>query len=182
MRVAVDLDDVLADLISLLLATHREVCGEILTREQAIGWDVFPPEVHERVKFGGGYGGLTPLPGAYEFLMWLKERHEVNIVTYRGEHARDVTVTWLDSHFPSLYDAVHLTGGGKVDICRELDVKLIIDDSCHQVPAVTSALGIPGILMDTPMNQHIEESRFIRRAEDLGQARRIIEAERFLEE
>ena len=180
MRVAVDLDDVLADLISFLIQTHGEVCGEQLTREQAVRWDVFPPAVHDHARFGGGYAQLTPLPGATEFLAWLKERHEVNIVTYRGDHARKATTDWLDRHFPGLYDEVHLTGGGKVDICRELGVKLIVDDSYHQIPAVTSALGIPGILMDTPMNQHIEQSALIRRAGNLRQAREIIETERLL--
>jgi len=176
-RVAVDLDDVLADLISHLLATHEKICGERLTREQAVRWDVFPPEVHDHVRFGGGYATLEPLPGTHDFLQWLNQGHEVNIVTYRGGHARDITVDWLDRHFPHLYDAVHLTGGGKVDTCRELGVGLIIDDSYNQIPAVTSALGIPGILIDTPMNRHIEESDLIRRAENLAQARRIIETE-----
>ena len=175
MRIAVDLDDVIADLIPCMLAKHREITGAALTREQATSWNVFPPEVHDSVRFGNSYGSLELLPGAVEFLSWLKERHEVHIVTYRGEHSREITTRWLERHLPGLYDGVHFSGGGKVDICRELEVDLIIDDSYNQIPAVSEALGIPGILMDTPMNRHIREAALVRRASDLQEARVIIE-------
>ena len=174
MRVAVDLDDVLADLISCLIATHRQMNGVSLTREQAVNWHVFPLPVHDRIRFGGGYATLVPLPGAREFLAWLRPQAEVFIVTYRGDHAKETTEAWLARHFSGLYDGVRYTGGSKVDACRDLRVDLIVDDSCHQVPAVTAALGIPGVLMDAPMNRHIAETALIRRARDLAQARCLI--------
>ena len=175
MRVAVDLDDVLADLISCLLTTHQQMTGASLTREQAVNWHVFPTEVHDRVRYGGAYAHLVPLPGAREFLCWLKGRHDVHIVTYRGQHAEAVTRDWLDRHMPGAYDQVHLTGGGKVDACRALGAGLIIDDSYSQIPAVTEALRIPGILMETPMNRHIQETGLIRRARNLTEARAIVQ-------
>lgn len=175
MRVAVDLDDVLADLISCLIRTHEEITGERLRREQATNWDVFPAAVHDHVRYEGGYRDLTPLPDAREFLKWLGESNEIHIVTYRGAHARSITEEWLERHVDGLFDELHLTGGGKVDTCRELGAQLIIDDSYNQIPAVTEALGIPGILIDTPMNQHIPDSELVRRAHGLGQARIVIE-------
>lgn len=175
MRVAVDLDDVLADLISFLIRTHEELVGEKLGRSEATSWDVFPPAVHDHVRYEGGYGDLVPLPYAREFLEWLGRRHEVHIVTYRGAHARSITEEWLDRHVDGLFDGLHLTGGGKVDTCRKLSVQLIIDDSCSQIPVVTETLGIPGILIDTPMNQHIPNSELIHRAHGLRQARTVIE-------
>lgn len=175
MRIAVDLDDVVADLISHLLTTHYEMTGVALSREQVGSWDVFPPEVHNRVRYGDGYAHLALLPGAREFLSWLRIRHRVFIVTYRGEHARSITLDWLERHVSGLYDEVYFTGGGKVGTCRELGIELIVDDSYDQVPAVTSALGIPGILVDTPMNRHVEEDELIRRARNLEEARTIIE-------
>jgi len=175
MLVAVDLDDVLADLISCLIRTHEQITGEKLERSQATSWAVFPPEVHDHVRYEGGYGTLTPLPGAREFLGWLGRGNEIHIVTYRGAHAREITEQWLGRHVDGCFDGLHLTGGGKVDTCRELGVQLIVDDSCNQIPAVTEALGIPGVLIDTPMNQHISESALVRRARGLRQARCVIE-------
>jgi len=174
MRIAVDLDDVLADLISCLLLTHRELTGEILTREDAIAWDVFPAAVHDHVRYNGGYATLRPLPYGREFLSSLRSKHEIHIVTYRGKHAESATLAWLDDHLPGLYDSVHLTGGSKVETCRQLGIGLIVDDSCNQVPAVTDALRIPGILVETPMNRHIAETDLIHRAGDLREACEII--------
>ncbi len=176
MRVALDLDDVLSDLIACLIETHRQMNGVSLTRDQALAWDVFPMAVHDRIRYGGGYATLAPLPGSRDFLEWLHPRCEVFIVTYRGSHAQETTEAWLNRHFPGLYHGVRYTGGSKVDACRDLEVGLIIDDSCTQIPAVTSALNIPGILMDTPMNRHLAETALIHRAKDLAEARRRIEA------
>ena len=174
MRVGVDLDDVLSDLISELICTHRVLTGACLTREQATGWSVFPAEVHDRVR-AEGYGRLTVLPGAREFMEWLRPRHGVFIVTYRNEAARAVTRQWLDTHFTGLYDDVRFTGGSKVNACRELRLDLLIDDSCHQLPDVTRCLGIPGILMDTPMNRHLADNDLMRRAHNLAEARSLVE-------
>ena len=174
MRIGVDLDDVLADLISELIATHTETHGVALTPEQATSWSVFPPDVHERVR-AHGYARLRPKPGAREFMQWLTERHEAHIVTYRNEVARSVTTAWLETHLPGCHVEVHFTGGSKVATCRHLRLELLIDDSCHQIPAVTEALGIPGILIDTPMNRHIPDGGLIRRATDLRAAREIVE-------
>lgn len=176
MRIAVDLDDVLADLISCLLETHLDETGHRLDREQAVDWGVFPPAVHDRIRYDGGYRDLAPLPEAPEFLGWLRDRGDrVFIVTYRGQHARPETEAWLDRYVGDLYEDLRMTGGSKVDACRELAVDLIVDDSARQVPAVTSALKIPGILMDTPMNRHIVETDLIRRAHTLSEARQLVE-------
>lgn len=172
MRIGVDLDDVLSDLIAELIRTHRELTGVSLTREQATGWDVFPTAVHDRVR-AEGYARLVPLPGAREFLEWLRPRHTVHIITYRNEAARQVTLTWLDRHFPGLYDDIRFTGGSKVEACRQVGIQLLMDDSSRQLPEVTRVLGIPGILMETPMNRHVTEDGCIRRARTHAEARTI---------
>jgi len=174
MHIAVDLDDVIADLISELLRVHARVTGRRLTRDEATAWDVFPPEVHQQMR-EGGYARLLPLPGAGEFLAWLNQRHRVSIVTYRNESCRDMTEAWLARHVGRAYDGVYFAGGIKLDICRKLEIDLIIDDSYNQIPVVTAELGVPGILMDTPMNRHIAESDLIRRAADLREARCLVE-------
>lgn len=174
MRVAVDLDDVIADLITCMLSVHYKITGQKLNREELKSWNDFPEEVHNHVRYGDSYAHLTLLPGAREFLNWLKESHQVFIITYRGKHTRSTTINWLEQHVPGLYDEVHFTGGGKVERCRKLGIELIIDDSYNQIPAVTSELGIPGILIDTPMNRHIKESELIWRAESLEEAKDII--------
>jgi 5'(3')-deoxyribonucleotidase len=174
MRVAVDLDDVLADLISCVISVHAEMNGVRLQREQVVDWDVFPPAVHDAVRAKGWYGRLQPLPGAAAFMAWLRERHDPHIVTYRSEAARAITTQWLEQHLAGLYKELHLAGGPKLAVCLELDVDLIIDDSPRHLPAVCSAMRIPGILIDSPMNAHLSETDLIRRARDLDQARELV--------
>ena len=173
MRVGVDLDDVLAELIPELIATHRELHGVALRLEDATAWSVFPPDVHDHVR-RQGYARLRPKPGARDFMQWLTERHETYIVTYRNPAARSVTMAWLRTHLPGCHGEVHFTGGSKVDTCRRLRLELLVDDSCNQIPAVTEALGIPGVLVDTAMNRHVSEGPLVRRAGDLADVRAII--------
>jgi len=176
MRIGVDLDDVLADLIAELICVNRQKTGEMVNRNDAVNWQVFPPEVHDAVRFEGGYTRLQPLPGARKFLTWLKRCHSVFIVTYRNEQARKDTLAWLARYLPGLYDEIRFTGGPKLEACQELQLDLFVDDSARHLTNVTGALQIPGILIDSPMNQDLKCAGLIRRAHDLDAARKWIEA------
>ena len=174
MRIALDLDDVLADLIAKLIDLHHAINGVALERRHAVGWDVFPAAVHDAAR-SRGYASLEPRPGAAAFLRWITREHSVYIVTYRTAEAEAVTLDWLDSHFPGLEPRVHFTGGPKVKTCCRLQVELMIDDSTHHLAGVTQALRIPGILISSPMNRHVQDTRRIRRANDLREARTLVE-------
>jgi 5'(3')-deoxyribonucleotidase len=102
MRIALDLDDVLADLIGGLIQVHAETNGRRLSRCEAVDWSVFPDAVHEHMLENGGYACLAPREGAAEFLPWIAREHDVFIVTYRREEARALTRSWLASHFPGV--------------------------------------------------------------------------------
>ncbi|NOY82599.1 MAG: hypothetical protein GXP31_16500 [Kiritimatiellaeota bacterium] len=174
MRLGIDLDDVLADLVGGLIELHYAMSGVWLDREQVADWDDFPPEVHRRMR-ETGYARLSPLPAAREFLETLKQDgHHVFIVTYRNPEAGPVTRRWLDRYLDGLYDGLCCTGGSKVEVCRAHRVDLIVDDSPNQVQAVTRALEVPGILVTTPMNRAFRTGGLIRRADDLATAGRQI--------
>ncbi len=174
MRLGIDLDDVLADLIGGLIDLHHAMSGVRLDRELVADWSDFPPEVHRRMR-EAGYARLAPIPTARRFLEELKRNgHRVFIITYRNPEAGPVTRRWLNTHFAGLYDGLHCTGGSKVEACRALRVDLLVDDSLNQVPAVTRALGVPGILITTPMNRAFRTGGLIRRADDLEIAARQI--------
>ncbi len=170
-RIAIDLDDVLADLIGELLHLYCKRHGVDMRREDVVDWDTFPEDVHNAIRKDGGYESLSPIPGADEFLAWLAVRYETHIVTYRSPAAREETTRWLQAHMPQVYQDVHFADGSKVSICRSLGVELLIDDSVNQLPPVTKELGIPGILIDTPMNRRIRQSSRIKRAYNFTEAR-----------
>lgn len=176
MRIALDLDDVLAELIPYLMQTHARLTGQRLDHVDVTGWDVFVREAHDEARFEGGYGRLNPVDGARDLLVWLRDSgHDVYIVSYRSEDARAVTEEWLAEHIGDLFVALHLVGGSKVDVCRRLAVDLIVDDSKRQVTAVTQALDIPGILVRTHMNRDWTPPVHIREAYDLRDVRRLVQ-------
>lgn len=174
MHLGIDLDDVLADLIGGLIRLHADMHGVRLDREQVTGWDVFPEDVHRRM-MDGGYAALAPLPGARDFLRELRtDGHRLTIITYRSPRVQDLSRTWLDRHFPELWDGLVCTGGGKVESCRRLGVDLLVDDSLHQAPAVVRELGIPAVLITSPMNRHVRAGGLLYRADSLDQALAVI--------
>lgn len=174
-RVALDLDDVLADLIGELVRLYRTVYCIELGREDVVDWNTFPPDIHRAVQEEGGYERLSVIPGADDFMVWLAERSEIHIVTYRHHRCAEVTLRWLERNLPPVYEDVHFAGGPKVNICRALGVKLLIDDSVNQLPQVTEELDIPGILIDTPMNRWLPENGKIKRASNFFEAQRHAE-------
>jgi len=174
MHLGIDLDDVLADLIGGLIRLHAEMHGVRLDREQVTGWDVFPEDVHRRM-MDGGYADLEPLPDARDFLRELRtDGRRLTIITYRSPKVHDLTRTWLDRHFPGLWDDLVCTGGGKVEACRRLGVDLLVDDSLNQAPTVVRELGIPAILITSPMNRHVCTGGLLYRADTLEQALALI--------
>jgi hypothetical protein len=76
------------------------------------------------------------------------------IVTGRQDTVRDETEAWIQTYFPYVFDDVILTNSytphevKKSDICRALNIGLIIDDNkgiCDQcIEAGTNALNFIG--------------------------------------
>jgi 5'(3')-deoxyribonucleotidase len=108
-RVGLDVDGVLADLITPCLAVASEMTGKEITPDHMKSWDfdhLVPPEMlepfWERIGKPGLCGSLVPLDGAVDGVKALSEVADVYIVTsyLRGAaqwvHERD---GWLQDHF-----------------------------------------------------------------------------------
>ncbi len=171
MNIAVDLDDVLAELIPALIALYAREDGVRLLLEAVVDWNVFPPHIHERM-IASAYRGLVPKSGAREFVRDLRRAgHRIWVVTYRNPRVEEPTRAWLDRYFPGAFEGVVCTGGGKTEACRKLGVGLFVDDSKTQTVQVRNALGIPVILVTTPMNRDFQTPPGVYRARTLYQAR-----------
>tara|TARA_R110000803_G_scaffold65005_3_gene126162 strand:- start:526 stop:1140 length:615 start_codon:yes stop_codon:yes gene_type:complete len=82
------------------------------------------------------FANLTPLSGAQAGIAYLKGRgHRLYAVTGRQSSVRTKTETWLDTHFPYAFDDLVITNSytpceiAKSDICRALNIGIIIDDN-----------------------------------------------------
>lgn len=80
---------------------------------------------------------IKPIPQAFETLQLMKEEYDLQIVTSRQFAIQELTVKWVEQHFPGIFSKLHFgnhySKEGKVrskpEICREIGAVLLIDDS-----------------------------------------------------
>jgi hypothetical protein len=100
------------------------------------------------------FAKIQPLMGSQAGIAYLKARgHKLYAVTGRQSSVRRKTETWLDTYFPFAFDDLVITNSftpyevPKSDICRSLNIGLIIDDNIRTC-------------MDCE-NQHIRSVNFV---------------------
>lgn len=121
-------------------------------------------------------GHPEPVEGAIAAVEQLRERYDLVIVTAREERLRKSTESWLEAHLPVHFEQVHLCGTyatdpntpkrTKLEVCREIDVVGLVDDSLHNVTELAAA-GRRGILFGNyPWNEADELPAGVIRAPD----------------
>ncbi|KAG5546939.1 hypothetical protein RHGRI_012843 [Rhododendron griersonianum] len=93
--------------------------------------------VHEFFKTSYFKTGIHPIPGARQTLQKLSRFCNLSVVTSRQNAIRDITIEWIEKHYPGLFHEIHfgnhfaLEGQSrpKSDICRSLGAKVLIDDN-----------------------------------------------------
>jgi len=149
-RIAIDIDDVLADNAKGFIQFSNDRWGTTLQPSDyqehwSNMWQVDHDEAERRsLEFHefGGHVGYEHIDHAFEALMLLKERYDLVIVTSRRRRVKGETLAWLDQHYPGIFteDQIYFAGiwdegiteeryaGTKVDIIKELDAQYLIDD------------------------------------------------------
>ncbi len=167
--IAVDIDEVLfpmvPDLIKYVDAEH----GLKLTPGDFVKYnleDIWPAGTAEgEIVFESYKAQVTPevapVESAAEALGKLSTKFDVIVMTARDVSVEPITRAWLDHNFPYLFKDVHLVGNSKdsatwrpkAEVCRELGVYCLIDDSLKHV-IQTHEAGIKAILFGNyPWNQ-----------------------------
>ena len=172
MKIAVDIDDVLANFTPALIEFHNATYGTSYTlnhfnsyhleevwggtHEEAID-KVF--NFYETPEFKN----VGVIEDAQEVLHRLKKDHELVTMTARPEVIRDKTEEWILRHFPGLFSAVHIanrfskTGPKttKAELCEKYGCNLLIDDSLdYALQSVAPHRRV--LLFDRPWNQTSE--------------------------
>jgi 5'(3')-deoxyribonucleotidase len=152
-RIAIDMDDVLADTLGALIEWFRATFGYRFTRADLVGkelGDVVSPE-HVRALSallveGSIFGDLPLMPGAVEVVRALTRRDEVFVVSAATQFPGSFLpkFRWLERHFPFV-PATHVVFCGDKAI---VDADYLIDDNVHKFPRFKGR----GILFDTPHN------------------------------
>lgn len=168
MKIGIDLDDVLADTMPMLVMYHNDIYGTTLTKDDVWSYqfgDVLGISPEEAMKRIYGFERSTrlmdvvPLPGAKRVIDSLRKNHELSIITARDSEFTDITKHWIARYFQDIFSDVHFANHhspvaiprSKGDICQEFGMDMMIDDSfsnvvsCHGVCEST-------LLFDAPWN------------------------------
>jgi len=167
MRIAIDMDEVLADLIVNVIDQYNKVKSSLFKKEDfttMIWWNVFDCSKEQAWDFCNDFMlnhsmKVKPVIGAQQGVAHLKEGHKLFVVTSRKFEWEDVTNKWLHKYFESMFEEVHFTNltadGHKIkksDVSKKLGVDLLIEDQL-QFANDCAENGIRVLLLDNPWNQ-----------------------------
>lgn len=143
--IAVDIDEVLAQHNLRLAEWHNKMYGTNYTLDSFISdnlqdvWGIPYDEAEERVKAfhdSEMHKELEPVAGAKEALEYLKQKHDLVVITVRRKSIVDITHAWLDEHFPDLFTSINFIHfwdeadkTTKAELCQKLGATHLIDDS-----------------------------------------------------
>lgn len=150
--IALDIDDVLANVIDSVRLWANETTGVELTPEQYRTndeyWHYFDSiwqrhgvadkvtfsDVLERMKTD--QSNIATVEGAREAVQALKSKYDFVFITSRPPYQEEATRRWLDEHidptiplYLSFHPGVNEIAQSKGEICAELGVSLLIDDN-----------------------------------------------------
>jgi len=153
LRIAVDMDEVIADSFSKHLRHYNEQTGENLTHEMVIQGGLKPlipdqhKETYSRVPFADNFfGDLEVIDGSRAALEKLSEKHDVFITSAAMDvpTSFDAKYKWLEQHFPFIPASRIVFCGDKLII----NADVLIDDRSRHFKKFR---GI-GILFTAPHN------------------------------
>lgn len=165
LRVAVDVDEVLGRFLYTLnqfcqeeYGIHHEI-SEFFIYEYKQIWKCSQEEsthrVHSFFKHPLFLDGIPVIPGAFEALTRLSDHCDLVVVTSRQHAIQDVTLEWIDRHFPGLFQEVyfgnhfaqHGASRSKSEICKSIGASVLIDDNTGYAMDCAEA-GIDVLLYD----------------------------------
>jgi hypothetical protein len=158
-RVAIDIDEVLVHFLKPMAKYHMQTIRKpkynYVYREIFDIDEVTSQRMVREFYQSKAFMELTPMRGSQKAMYMLKGKaKKMYVITGRQDVVRDETELWIDHFFPGIFDDVILTNSytphevKKSDICRALNIGLIIDDNksiCDQcIDAGTQALHFVG--------------------------------------
>jgi uncharacterized HAD superfamily protein len=145
MKIGIDLDGVVVDLVSPLLEHHNDKHGTNFVYQDIVEHDFWNPlglsrEEGERrlIEFmqETDFDVIKPQLGAIEAVKKLSEDHELFVVTSRPELYTKKTFEWINHHLPNIFKKIVFTYQypaikgivRKEEICRDESIDIMIED------------------------------------------------------
>lgn len=160
-RIAIDMDEVLADTLAQFLAEYNREFGEALTKADLVQRklvEIIPAGRRERLrhyaKSPGFFRNIPVMAGSADVVQQLRERYEVFIATAAMEFPTSFNekYEWIKAHFPDFPDSHIVFCGDKSVVSTDF----LIDDS----PRHFDRFAGKGYLFTAPHN--LNENRYPR--------------------
>ena len=170
MKIGIDLDDVLGNMVPVFMRYHNDTYGTTLTKEDMWSYDfhkVLQISLEESIKRiydferSSKLMDIVPIQGAKEAVQQLANKHHLVVITARDDEFAQTTDHWIETHFPGMFSDIYFanhqsatsTPRNKGDICKEIGASLMIDDSFQNA---LSCYGVCDnvLLFDAPWNKH----------------------------
>lgn len=166
MKIALDVDGVLADIIFVWLDEYNKTHKKSATKDDIVQWDFWKELGYDKYKFYEELSGcwsrwIEVPPMEHDIADAVEKLHSVgivDIVTARDEASTKYVKQWLEHNGIKYNDYVAVARGrDKAD----LDYGIFIDDSPNNVVSIVSK-GKNALLYDQPWNKSITDSKIVR--------------------
>lgn len=179
MKIGVDMDSVIADLIPPMVAFHNERYHTDLTVSShsnynlSVVWKCDPTDVLFRIfeyYESPHFDRVMPIKGAVEGINRLSEKHELILITARPHRIEHKTHAWLQKHFHGKFNKIlhtnlvsskNETRKKKSQVCKEEGISAMIDDAPDYAIDCASE-GIQVYLFPALWNKTIQPHKLIR--------------------
>jgi uncharacterized HAD superfamily protein len=169
MNIAVDIDEVLVELVSPLTKLYNQRFGtnfhlrDYKTYDLEKTWGCSKQEAYDFIQgfLSSSYSdGLSPTYGARESMEILSRHHALIAITARAPNTREHTEKWMEYHFGLSIGEIVFNGAlgvlspymNKLKVCQEREIPLILEDNL--TTANNCAEGEMAVfLFDKPWNQ-----------------------------
>lgn len=155
MRIGIDLDGVLAEFVTPFLDFENQRYSSTFTTNDVHNYDLskvlgITPQklIQELSDFysTSSFQKLLPIAGGQIATTELAKDHQLHVITSRPSEIHCATEEWLDREYPTRFHSVHFSldylaaarSGRKDDLCRDLGIDVMIDDS---IEYLTSSSG-----------------------------------------
>ena len=190
MRLGIDFDNTLADFVTLLQRITRERTGFELRglRERHPGVEDLEPIIHAAIGKERFESLMTeihetdltvemaPQPGAIEVARRLAARHDLVIVTARGDHESEAVHRWLERHDIPIAGYVATNRAPKAPHAIAHGLSVHLDDTATVLDAFDEAHPTVPALLAHPMNARATRAAHWRSVEDWLAFERLVQS------
>src|SRR3989344_6355460 len=165
MKIGLDMDEVLCDLLSEYIKFLNSEYDMSLSQKHFNGyyaWDTWKGTIEEKIKLfdefykSKYFKNIKPIKEAVDHLLNLKNNHKLYIITSRPDYLKIHTRNWIKKYFPETFSGIYFTNyilnKKKSDICKKIGIEIMIEDSVDYA-LDCSLYNIKVILLSYPWNK-----------------------------